>query len=385
MALEVIREAPSGDTFTPLSAHESQTPDSFYSGKPVLHYESHNAHAVVSKNTLDSFPLFSSLSGSVDASNSAGINGHRSGVAESADPSEQVVVSGIDVWVTSTCVCVSPLSGPIAIFCAAADYMRSRLILYNASQSSGVSIPYPAITLHAIQRLQLPNSPPDSAHEDQGIYMQILSSSGNDAEYNDDDDDDGESDTLEITVIPSPSSSSSPPARPDSSPDTTPIQVFFAAVSTCSNMHPDPLNPSSTSSPSSASANPILFEGSVGYDSGIILPGNNSGDGGLPPAFPGSGGWITGENVGDYFDEEGNWKEGGGGGSGVGGEEEEEDGVPGLTVLGDAAGLGPGAGSVRPREPSEGKEEEMVDGASETNGVTEDTDGVEETKWRRTG
>jgi chloride channel, nucleotide-sensitive, 1A len=26
-----------------------------------------------------------------------------------------------------------------------------------------------------------------------------------------------------------------------------------------------------------------------------------------PPPFPGSGGWITAENVGEYFDAEGNW------------------------------------------------------------------------------
>lgn len=68
--------------------------------------------------------------------------------------------------------------------------------------------------------------------------------------------------------------------------------------------------------------------------------------------MPGSGGWITAENVGDFFDEEGNWR---------GGEEftaNEVLGVPG-------AGLGEGAGSVRGREEGEGLEDE--------------------TKWRRTG
>lgn len=77
---------------------------------------------------------------------------------------------------------------------------------------------------------------------------------------------------------------------------------------------------------------------------------------GLPPPMPGSGGWITADNVGDFFDEEGNWR---------GGEEFTESevlGVPG-------AGLGEGAGSVRSREIGEGDGEGLQD----------------ETKWRRTG
>jgi nucleotide-sensitive chloride channel 1A len=34
-------------------------------------------------------------------------------------------------------------------------------------------------------------------------------------------------------------------------------------------------------------------------------------DGSLPPPFPGSGGWITADNVNEYFDEDGNWIGGG--------------------------------------------------------------------------
>lgn len=73
--------------------------------------------------------------------------------------------------------------------------------------------------------------------------------------------------------------------------------------------------------------------------------------------MPGSGGWITAENVSDFFDEEGNWR---------GGEEWTESevlGVPG-------GGLGEGAGSVRARE----------EGA-EGDALGEEGD---ETKWRRT-
>ena len=71
-------------------------------------------------------------------------------------------------------------------------------------------------------------------------------------------------------------------------------------------------------------------------------------DGGLPPPMPGSGGWITADNVGEFFDEEGNWRGG---------------------------WLGPGAGMVRSRDEDEGAD-----------GVVEDADGDgDETKWRRTG
>jgi nucleotide-sensitive chloride channel 1A len=44
----------------------------------------------------------------------------------------------------------------------------------------------------------------------------------------------------------------------------------------------------------------------VGYES--VLPGVTDGLGGLPPPFPGSGGWITAENVGDFFNEDGSWR-----------------------------------------------------------------------------
>ena len=43
---------------------------------------------------------------------------------------------------------------------------------------------------------------------------------------------------------------------------------------------------------------------------------------GLPPPVPGSGGWITAENVGEFFDEEGGWR----GAGRVRGREEGEEG-----------------------------------------------------------
>lgn len=112
-------------------------------------------------------------------------------------------------------------------------------------------------------------------------------------------------------------------------------QMLYAAVSACSNLHPDPVLPGDE-------------EEDEEYD--------GEGDEavqqiGLPPAMPGSSGWITAENMHEYFDEEGNWIAGG-----------QEPMLP----------LGPGAGTVRSRE--------------EENGVGgQDGEGEnDETKWQRT-
>ena len=77
----------------------------------------------------------------------------------------------------------------------------------------------------------------------------------------------------------------------------------------------------------------------------------------MPPPMPGSGGWITAENVGEFFDEAGNWR----------GRDEE----------GASGGLGPGAGRVRGRDEEEVEEGE---GAGERDG----SGCAEETKWTRT-
>ena len=76
-------------------------------------------------------------------------------------------------------------------------------------------------------------------------------------------------------------------------------------------------------------------------------------EGGLPPPFLGSGGWITAENVSEFFDAEGNWI--------AGGDEEQ-------------VGLGEGAGRVRSRS------EFDADGEGEEG----EGDEVDEGKWRRT-
>ena len=221
---------------------------------------------------------------------------------------------------------------------------NSKFLLYSPSTSSGVSIPYPSISLHAIQRLRLPNSP-DSA-EVQGLYMQIATPSTSIATQADEE----EEQSITMTIVPPPEPEPEPTTAEDASaaekPDEqqTPTQMFYAAVSACSNLHPDPgLDEEDDEGGEEGGA----------FSSGLVGAGNN--EGGLPPPFEGSSGWITAENMHEFFDEEGNWIAGG-----------EEPTLP----------LGPGAGTVRQREGEEGQE-------GQGEGVNEGQD--DETKWQRTG
>lgn len=218
-----------------------------------------------------------------------------------------------------------------------------KFLLHNPTTNTGLSIPYPSISLHAIQRLQLPNTEPQA--QVQGLYMQIANPTT--STYSSADD---EEDALTVTVVPeTPAQESFTPAAAeegDEKPET-PTQTLYAAVSACSNLHPDPVEPGDEDEDD--------YEGEGGaFQSGLVSMG--SAEGGLPPPVEGSSGWITAENMHEFFDEEGNWIAGG-----------EEPTLP----------LGPGAGTVRQREEEEG---EGVDGEEGVNG---DGSG-EETKWRRT-
>lgn len=146
-----------------------------------------------------------------------------------------------------------------------------------------------------------------------------------------------EPEVIELTLLP-------PLSRSD--PAEADIQALFTAVSNCSNLHPDPTSQEDEDMEDGDSR--IMFEGNVGYEGISGLPGVSRGvtDGGLPPPFPGSGGWITAENVSEFFDEEGNW---------IGGEEEVEP-------------LGEGAGRVR------GRDEVEADGEAQVNGHGADTE-----------
>lgn len=138
-------------------------------------------------------------------------------------------------------------------------------------------------------------------------------------------------------------------------------QRLYTALSACANLHPDPMSGSDVDVDEDEGGGQrpaIRFEGDQDVGGVYPLSDGDGGGSGLPPPMPGSGGWITAENVGEFFDEEGNWRGEAGGG--------QEVGISG-------GGLGEGAGTVRAREEDGGGEE-----------VGSEGDGVEETKWRRT-
>lgn len=187
-----------------------------------------------------------------------------------------------------------------------ANQVPRNLTLFNSTTSVGLLLPYTSIALHAIQRLE---DPSNEAQQVQGLYMQLELEDSNEEEP----------EAIELTLIPT---------------STEDIQKLFEAVSNCSNLHPDPMDEDEDMNDAGGDSR-IMFEGSVGYEGISGLPGVSLGasDGGLPPPFPGSGGWITAENVGEYFDADGTWIRDG-----------EED------------SLGEGAGRVRTRDETDDNE-----------------------------
>lgn len=148
--------------------------------------------------------------------------------------------------------------------------------------------------------------------------------------------------TVSLTIIPTasapplPSGTEEDEVTTEDRPEQTPVVALFTALSECSNLHPDPEDSEEE-------------DGSHLMQAGLAFPGTS--DGSLPPPMPGSGGWITAENMHEYIDEDGNFIE-------------DEDG--GETGEQEAEELGPGAGTVRSHP--------------------EDTDGDanQDSKWQRT-
>ncbi|PHH62621.1 hypothetical protein CDD81_6855 [Ophiocordyceps australis] len=148
------------------------------------------------------------------------------------------------------------------------------LTLFSPDTQTGVSIPYPSIAIHAIKHLD-----PPIHNQTHAVWLQLQLSDSTD-----------EAESLDLCLIPPPPSTA---------------KLVFDAISACAELHPNPETESGDEmdriviggAPEHVAVNG--FEG--------VLHGSSTGD--LPPPMPGSGGWITAENVGDYFDDEGNWRE----------------------------------------------------------------------------
>ncbi|OXV08393.1 hypothetical protein Egran_03846 [Elaphomyces granulatus] len=351
--MEVLHAPPVASSFTPLEEHQSRTPASFYSGPTVLHFHSDRCKVVISESELTASPILRAICKPISNGTTNGISHHVSGVATGSngniEQNSDLVIDGVNIWVTSEYAHRSPVysthhtsslvwKGGWLTFL---NCVLSKFFLYNPTTAHGVSIPYPLISLHAIQRLRLPGSTQDE--EMQGLYLQLAIPSEEISE------EDEEEECIALTIVPPPlvegmetaALTVDEMAESGDKPEIT-THALFAAVSACSNLHPDPANTGN------AEDYEMNEQGSSLFQSGLIAAGCS--DGGLPPPVDGSSRWITAENVHEFFDEEGDWI--------------WEGEAP-------SASLGPGAGTVRSREVDN-------DGAG-------DCEGNEETKWRKTG
>lgn len=192
---------------------------------------------------------------------------------------------------------------------------------------------------HQIEPAAATSSSDGDANKAPCVLLQLDLSDGGD--------DDETFDTVQLTLLPSTTSTDLSSAAQEGTATRSEQEKLFNAITACQNLHPDPVDDEDDDDEDYADR--IVFESSIdGTSEGIEgLPGvfRGSSTGGLPPPMPGSTGWITAENVGEYFDEDGNW---------IGPAEEEEEGQE----------LGEGAGRVRGREEVNGHDAENGEGES---------------------
>ncbi|TDZ19521.1 hypothetical protein Cob_v007590 [Colletotrichum orbiculare MAFF 240422] len=265
-----IRSPPSVGDYVPIEEHQSQTPETFFGGKPVLHYHLENAKAWIpasQKGTLAVFPA--DLSAAVTAPEGATL-------LESA---EELAEQTVSVFINS-----------------------ENFTIFSSVAGAGVAIPYPSISIHAVKQVGTTfESTPIQA-----IWLQLQLSDGGDG--------DEDFDTINLTLVPAVTGGAQ-----------TDMIKLYDAISACSELHPDPVDEDEDEDDGGR----IIFEGDHEPIEGYTGVLHGASDGGLPPALPGSGGWITAENVHEHFDADGNW---------IGGQNDEAEG---------GAELGGGAGRVR--------------------------------------
>ncbi|KAF1813897.1 hypothetical protein P152DRAFT_472691 [Eremomyces bilateralis CBS 781.70] len=304
MDVITINASPSAEEFTPLTEHQSQTPVAFYGSKPVLHYSSSGAVVLIPQSVLFKFDQFAALNDGVSSVSPVANGDAQNGTTEDVETR----IQDLDIWVTS-----------------------ESLIIWAPATRKGVSIPYPTIALHALQRV---SDPPSAS---QGVYLSLHTVDINQADMGED------IETIDFTLIPSNQSPSTADASSTGAASPSAAESLFAALSTCADLHPDP-SPDDEAEPSI-----IGGMGGLGGLGGIGGP-------------PGDGGWITSENIGQFEDADGNF---------VG-----FQGSGGAAVAGTVHGRGD--------EEDEGfEEDEAGEGAGE--GMEGgDAGNRGETKWRRT-
>ena len=92
--MEVLHEAPVTSHFRPLVEFEAQTPSSFYSGPPVLHYRASNTRllALAAELLPTAFSKLADLPSQHQPTQNGDHHPHGDGA---------MIVPGIDVWATS--------------------------------------------------------------------------------------------------------------------------------------------------------------------------------------------------------------------------------------------------------------------------------------------
>jgi chloride channel, nucleotide-sensitive, 1A len=100
--MEVLHTRPVPSSFTSLAEHQSRTPESFYSGPPVLHFHSDRCKIIILESDLTASPGLNAMRGS-PISNDDAVNGsrHDASYVQDAEQEKEVVIDGVDVWVTS--------------------------------------------------------------------------------------------------------------------------------------------------------------------------------------------------------------------------------------------------------------------------------------------
>ncbi|KAL8662045.1 MAG: hypothetical protein Q9202_005019, partial [Teloschistes flavicans] len=273
--MEILDSPPRIDQYISLQDHQSHTPASFDSGPPVLHH--HCQTAILSTTSKDVASCHALTAFFPNASAQTNGSAHPPADNDTEDGSHDLSAEDIDIRVTS-----------------------EKLILYSGTLMTGISIPYPSISLHAIQRSPTPS-----------LLLHLLATPP--PHFDDHDPENTISLTLTPTTRPSPPTTTAgaqaenrsqpPPPHPLSPPSSATaannnnnsqspeaeIQHLFTALSACADLHPDAADDAGSD---------IEIDG----DPHAALPTQPASAyeqvDGLPPPMPGSGGWITAENVG---------------------------------------------------------------------------------------
>ncbi|KAF4586011.1 benzoylformate decarboxylase [Ophiocordyceps camponoti-floridani] len=234
-ATATIRSPPSINDYVSLEQYQAQTPESFAVGRAILH--AHLEGAVVSipgaqRGSLALFPADMARVG-------------QDGGSEGSSLERKV-----DLFVSS-----------------------DNFTMFSPAAEVGVSILYPAISIHAVKQVD----------GQRVIWMQL--------ELDDGGTNDDTFTTVDLTIVPAGNGLTT--------------EELYEAISACSELHPDPDNDDSEAEEDDgialdAAAELEPLDGFLG-----VLRG--TADGSLPPPVPGSGGWITSENAHEFFDEDGNW------------------------------------------------------------------------------